>query len=168
MRVPAGILASAYLAAAALWLAAVVAAPWLASSLRRGDAGFLLAGIIYRSGEVICHQRPERSFHLAGVQLPVCARCTGLYAGAPLGAAVAAAAWRRRRPISFRVARTALLAGAVPTLALWVAERLGGLLVSNLARAAGAVPFGIAVSVAIVAAIVGSERDDRLPDSGVN
>lgn len=28
-----------------------------------------------------CHQNPERSLHLAGMALPLCARCFGLYAG---------------------------------------------------------------------------------------
>ena len=28
-----------------------------------------------------CHCRPDRSFHLRGVQFPVCARCTGILAG---------------------------------------------------------------------------------------
>ena len=38
------------------------------------------ARCVYQLGSLICHQRPERSFHLAGVQMPVCARCFGLYA----------------------------------------------------------------------------------------
>lgn len=29
----------------------------------------------------ICHRRPERSFFIKGHQFPVCARCTGFYAG---------------------------------------------------------------------------------------
>jgi len=33
----------------------------------------------------ICHQLPERSFFVFGHQLPVCARCTGIYFGALLG-----------------------------------------------------------------------------------
>jgi uncharacterized membrane protein len=33
----------------------------------------------------ICHQIPERSFFVFGHQLPVCARCTGIYTGALIG-----------------------------------------------------------------------------------
>lgn len=33
-------------------------------------------------GYAICHQIPARSFHLTGHQLPLCARCTGIYMGA--------------------------------------------------------------------------------------
>lgn len=32
-----------------------------------------------------CHQMPERSFYLWGVQFPVCARCTGVLLGELLG-----------------------------------------------------------------------------------
>lgn len=32
-------------------------------------------------GSAVCHQMAERSFILQGQQLPVCARCTGIYAG---------------------------------------------------------------------------------------
>ena len=28
---------------------------------------------------LICHRKPERSFHFKGYQFPVCARCTGFY-----------------------------------------------------------------------------------------
>ena len=36
-------------------------------------------------GYAICHRIPERSFHLAGRPLPLCARCTGTYLGALTG-----------------------------------------------------------------------------------
>src|SRR5919202_1430017 len=39
------------------------------------------SGIIYRAFGFLCHQIPERSFHLEGHPLGVCARCTGIYAG---------------------------------------------------------------------------------------
>ena len=36
-------------------------------------------------GYALCHQIPERSLHIAGQQLPLCARCTGIYMGALTG-----------------------------------------------------------------------------------
>lgn len=30
---------------------------------------------------LICHRRPDRSFHYKNHQFPVCARCTGFYTG---------------------------------------------------------------------------------------
>lgn len=40
-----------------------------------------LASTIYKAFSFVCHQIPDRSFHLAGHQFAVCSRCTGLYAG---------------------------------------------------------------------------------------
>jgi uncharacterized membrane protein len=39
------------------------------------------ASFIYRAYGLLCHQIPERSFHLESKALAVCARCTGIYAG---------------------------------------------------------------------------------------
>ena len=47
------------------------------------------AAVAYLLGSQICHQIAERSFHLAGAQLPVCARCTGIYAGFAAGVVLA-------------------------------------------------------------------------------
>jgi len=55
---------------------ATVAAP---AALSRGHAGF--SEVIYQAFSYLCHQIPERSFHLAGHPFAVCSRCTGLYAG---------------------------------------------------------------------------------------
>ena len=55
---------------------ATVAAP---VALVQGLSGF--SSIIYNAFSYLCHQIPERSFHLAGHPFAVCSRCTGLYAG---------------------------------------------------------------------------------------
>ena len=57
-------------------LTAIIAAPLLQSSGHR-----TVASRIYDSFSYLCHQIPERSFHIAGEQFAVCSRCTGLYAG---------------------------------------------------------------------------------------
>jgi uncharacterized membrane protein len=41
-------------------------------------------------GYTICHQIPDRSFHILGRQLPLCARCTGTYLGVTIGFAALA------------------------------------------------------------------------------
>lgn len=38
-------------------------------------------------GYAVCHQLDERSFHVNGQRLPLCARCSGMYLGAVLGVA---------------------------------------------------------------------------------
>ena len=35
--------------------------------------------MIYEISGLICHQLPERSIFIGGAQLPLCARCTGIY-----------------------------------------------------------------------------------------
>lgn len=47
-----------------------------------------IASSIYKTFSFVCHQIPDRSFHLAGHQFAVCSRCTGLYAGFAVAALV--------------------------------------------------------------------------------
>ena len=37
---------------------------------------------LQRMGSAVCHQMAERSFIMEGMQMPLCARCTGIYIGA--------------------------------------------------------------------------------------
>lgn len=62
-------------------VAFIVAAPILKAS---GHGQF--ASTIYSAFSYVCHQIPERSFHLAGHKFGVCSRCTGLYSGIALAA----------------------------------------------------------------------------------
>ena len=47
-----------------------------------------LASAIYKVFSFVCHQIPERSFHLAGHPFGVCSRCTGLYSGFAVAALI--------------------------------------------------------------------------------
>jgi uncharacterized membrane protein len=47
-------------------------------------------------GYAVCHRIDLRSFHLGNRQLPLCARCTGMYLGAMLGLLYQAALGRKR------------------------------------------------------------------------
>ena len=139
-------LAAALTIAASLWALVIVATPYLAA---RGSMpwGVLL---VYQLGSLICHQRPERSFHLAGVQMPVCARCFGLYAA---GAAGLLIAWAVRGTWARDRARMLLAMAAVP-IALSVAlEWAGAIATTNLFRTATALPLGFAAGLVAVAAL---------------
>jgi uncharacterized membrane protein len=130
---------TAFLASAAVaWVALLVAAPYLPGPV---------AGILYAFGSVICHQIPERSFHIDGAQLPVCGRCFGIYTGAAIAAVVG-------RAFTARHAQEAklLLLAAVPTLVTMVLEWTG-LHSSNLARAVAGAPLGAAVALIVMAAV---------------
>jgi uncharacterized membrane protein len=130
------------------WLAALTTA---SHSTARGSDGAaaLAAGAVYVAGSFICHQRPERSFHPWGVRMPVCARCVGLYAAAPLGIAVAllgAVAGAQRRPrVAGTGTRVLLGLAAVPTVATVLVEWLGWVEPSSSSRALASLPLGAAV-----------------------
>jgi uncharacterized membrane protein len=71
-------------------VALIVAAPIAAA---QGHPSF--ASAIYKTFSYLCHQIPERSFHLDDHPFAVCSRCTGLYAGF----AFAALAYPLLRPL---------------------------------------------------------------------
>jgi hypothetical protein len=119
----------------------VGAAPWLATAPAVG--GPYLSASAYGFGALVCHQRPERSFHLAGAQLPVCARCTGLYLSAAIGILFV---WARRPSpaVPFETWRARLLWAALPTAATLVFEWWRPSGASGALRALSAVPLGAA------------------------
>ena len=127
-------LAAALTAAALLWAGIVIAAPF---ALRSGLA--TPAAIVYTAASRICHQKQERSFHLDGTPLPVCARCTGIYLSAAVGTL---AGWwlLRRRPAP--PVRLALALAAAPSIVTWTLEHVGGVPFSNASRALAALPLG--------------------------
>jgi uncharacterized membrane protein len=142
--------------AAVLWAAAVPAAAYAAA--RPGHAARLFALAVYGFGSAICHQRAERTFHLLAVPLPVCARCTGLYAGAALAAL--AYLWLSRGPRAARpslpspsAARVLLLGAAFPLAASLAYEWITGDAPSNALRAGTGLVLGGAVAHLILAAV---------------
>jgi uncharacterized membrane protein len=66
----------------ALALVAVIVAAPLAQATQHQQ----FAAAVYKAFSFVCHQIPERSFHLAGYKFAVCSRCTGIYAGLALAA----------------------------------------------------------------------------------
>lgn len=121
------------------WVAVLLATPFLPAAP---------AAFMYVLGSRICHQIAERSFHLDGAQLPVCARCFGIYVGFAAGALLAPGRVRARR---------VLILGAVPTLFTLLAEWSGVWQTSNVARAIAGAPLGIAVGLAVITAIRDSQ-----------
>jgi len=116
----------------------------------------LVLAFVFAVGSVICHQRPERSFFVDGHQLPVCARCTGLY----LSGVVGLLGWvvfkivRRWHALVIepRRALAVVLIAAVPTVVSVASGSLGMADGTNLWRAMLAVPLGISAG-AVVAAV---------------
>ena len=142
--------------AAVVWVAALFVAPIAGNStplMRRS------AAVCYAAGSLICHQRTERSFHIAAVQLPVCARCTGLYTGAAIGAILwmaMAGIGDRSATAALRVTRASrprwiLIASAVPTLVTLATAALGVRDPGNATRALLAIPLGVTIGAAVAA-----------------
>lgn len=131
--------------AAAVWVLAILVAPAAVDSSNRALS--FCAAAVYAAGSNVCHQRPERSFHIAGHKMPVCARCTGLYlsaaAGVPLALLVAA-------PLTASRARRILILAALPTALTWALEYAGVMAFGNVARALAAVPLGCAAAWLVV------------------
>lgn len=126
--------------ASLLWLAAIVAAP-RALHAAPGAPARLGAGTIYLAGRAVCHQRRDRSFVAAGYPMPVCARCTGLYAGAPLACLMALVlpGGRARRLWAWARTRRGLLAAALPTVVSVVVEWIAAWTDPGLRAATGVV-----------------------------
>ena len=116
----------------------------------------LIVAFAYAVGSMICHQLPERSFFLDGRQLPVCARCTGLYVSGAAGflgwVAVKLARGGRGFAVSPRAALAIVAGAAMPTAISYLTGVAGVWDGSNLTRAVLAVPLGV-VAGAVVAAV---------------
>ena len=146
-------LAVALVVAVSVWAAALVAAPWVLTHHDPGTAPVIAATIVYVTGNAVCHQLPSRSFSLWGTQVPVCARCSGLYAAAPVGLLLALvlgsgrvrarlAGPNRRLADSEHLWRLVLLVSAGPTLLTLGGELAGLIQPSGLMRAVSAAPLG--------------------------
>jgi uncharacterized membrane protein len=123
-------------AGAALWMAALIAAPLAAAHADTSAAAFL----IYRAAALVCHQNPDRSFHLLDVPMPVCARCAGLYAS---GMVAACLAWFGPPSVSRRTPVLLALAAA-PTVITVAIEWTGLAHPGNGGRAVASLTLGAA------------------------
>jgi len=65
-----------------LLIAVIFLAPYLK------NRGFQFSVFLYSVTSTICHQAPERCFHVWNSPLAVCSRCLGIYAGFLLGTLV--------------------------------------------------------------------------------
>jgi uncharacterized membrane protein len=138
--------------AAVLWTVVIIATPVAAA---RGYRPVLVL-FVYQIGALICHQRPERSFHLAGIQMPVCARCFGLYAA---GAAGLLIAWAMRSVWPMPQVRTVLALAALPIAISVGLEWTGLIATTNLVRTMTALPLGFAAGLVVIA--VGRQQPYR-------
>ena len=148
----------AFVTASVAWFGALPLATLAATQPHPSTAVYLCSFLVYLAGSVLCHQLPARSCFLWGVQMPVCARCTGIYAGAAVTAMVATIRTLRTRrggPVCLPRAdtwagpyetRAALVLAALPTIVTLVYEWTTGHTPANWIRAAAGVPIGVVVA----------------------
>jgi uncharacterized membrane protein len=126
-------------------LVALLAIAWVTLLVTAPSLPAEAAAFLYVLCSRICHQIAERSFHVDGAQLPVCARCTGIHIGLALGALYATFT-------TCPALRRVLVIGALPTLVTVLAEWAGLWQTSNAARAIAGAPLGIAVGLVVMLA----------------
>lgn len=129
-------------------MAAILLAPVAIGSGRALPS--VAAAVVYATGARICHQRPDRSFWIHGQSMPVCARCTGLYASAALAAPLALFL---AAGLSGRRARYLVTAAALPTIISWGLEMAGLVHPPNMVRAIAALPLGFAAAWLVIATL---------------
>ncbi|MBI3263577.1 MAG: DUF2085 domain-containing protein, partial [Acidobacteria bacterium] len=121
-----GLAARAILVSSCGWVVLLAGSPLIFTHSQPDRAVYHAAALVYGAASWICHQRPERSFHIESIQLPVCARCFGLYVGVAFGAC--ASWWKTWKPTHDLTRwRTALVVtGAIAVVTLVI--EWGGLL----------------------------------------
>jgi uncharacterized membrane protein len=149
------ILRRAFAGASIGWAAALPIATLIASRQVTSPSVYLFGFAVYVVGSFVCHQRPERSFHLWAHQMPVCARCTGIYAGAALTALLWPVAQRFpviARRLESTIARSPkgfALVACAPAAATLVYEWTTGVTPSNWIRAASGLWLGTGVALLV-------------------
>ncbi len=101
--------------------------PWLVITLTIAAIGvFIVAtpgGLLGKTdmvGYAVCHRITERSFVIAGRQLPLCARCSGTFIGALIGFFGQIVVLRRRRAAEFP--SPLIIAILITFTLLWAAD----------------------------------------------
>jgi uncharacterized membrane protein len=93
-----------------LWCSLFIGVPFLAEG---SPASRRISAMITLFFSPVCHQAPDRSFHLRGYPMAVCARCTGIYVGFLVGILIHPLFRRLKR--GFHPPRWVLGAGILPT-----------------------------------------------------
>ena len=92
--------------------------------------------------DLTCHQIPERSFHIGGIQFALCHRCTGVVVGLVLGS-LALAVFKDADGSYVRHARVILAISLLPMTIDWGVDAVGLWANVPFSRAATGFVFGV-------------------------
>ncbi len=132
-------------------------------TLDAGGSSPTVSSVVYAMGEILCHQRPERSFSWHGQPWPVCARCAGVYVGAAFGVVLAHALRRQALAPPARVVRLWLIAAACPALATILYEWVTGITPGHALRAATGGAMGLVAGALLVRFLREWQRGAAVP-----
>jgi uncharacterized membrane protein len=136
----------------AFWIGLILAAP-----LAKANGVTAISSPIYTFFSYLCHQIPERSFHLAGEQLGVCSRCCGIYVGILVGFIIYPV-WRRVDSID-PLRKVWLFLACVPAAIDWSLTIFGIWENTHLSRSVTGGLLGFACATFIVPATVEITRN---------
>ena len=105
--------------------------------------------VLMMAFDPLCHQLPDRSPFLNGIQLAVCDRCYGIYLGLALGPVVSLVAQRW----SGRHGRTVVLLTALPMAVDWLIEFVGLAENTPVSRMVTGGLFGVVAGVLVARAL---------------
>jgi uncharacterized membrane protein len=129
----------------------------LAAPIAKANGVNGLASPLYGFFSYLCHQMPDRSFHIVGEQFGVCSRCFGVYAGLVAGFVIYPL-WRRADEIE-PLSKIWLFLSLVPITIDWSLTFFGIWENIDLSRFLTGLILGIACATYIVPAIVEITRN---------
>ena len=126
----------------------------------------MLESLLWQTGFCVCHQRPERSFFMAGHQLPLCARCTGIHLGFLITAAynLLRGRWHRAGSPDRWVLAVAVLGSQLMILD-GVTSYAGLRETTNLIRLASGLGMGLAIGLILPMVMNLQKREQGEGDS---
>jgi uncharacterized membrane protein len=134
------------------WVLLIVGLP-----VARANGFVTISSPLYHFFSFICHQIPERSFHIAGEQFAVCHRCFGLYLGLLFGFVIYPL-WRNIDEIE-SLPRFWLFLSLIPMMVDWALTFFGIWENTHLSRFLTGMIVGVACSTFIVPATVEITRN---------
>lgn len=134
--------------------AAAFAAAWVVVLIALSppvlDPGIRLA--VMHAFATICHQMPDRTFHVDAVPLALCHRCLGVFAGLAMGAGIGLTS-RASRERAYRHAGGFIVVALVPLALDWTLDVVGLIRNTTASRFATGAVFGLLLGVLLIAAL---------------